>query len=259
MYALDDNYQYVFPNNGFFSCIIDFSRSIINPINYLNFTDKALPISYKLVDNEDKFVANEISNLLKLYLQMYPNKIKQQEELVVLFKKYFDAVFKTLTAIDIYMISLRILRTLQQLPSQNISKKSIQLIEKINNCSEVFITTEMNNLIHEPEEYSKKILAEEYPLMKIIKKCFAEFNNLDLPGEISDMYCYNNEIKYSMDTYELMPEYMTSIKAEINNKLVELKYYTNTKKKLLKEFEKQKIQNLDMVNYIATRHKQKLF
>ena len=259
LYALDDNYQYVFPNNGFFSCIIDFSRSIINPINYLNFTDKSLPISYKLVDNEDKFVANEISNLLKLYLQMYPNKIKQQEELVVLFKKYFDAVFKTLTAIDIYMISLRILRTLQQLPPQNISKKSIQLIEKINNCSEVFITTEMNNLIHEPEEYSKKILAEEYPLMKIIKKCFAEFNNLDLPGEISDMYCYNNEIKYSMDTYELMPEYMTSIKAEINNKLVELKYYTNTKKKLLKEFEKQKTQNLDMVNYIATRHKQKLF
>jgi hypothetical protein len=259
LYALDDNYQYVFPNNGFFSCIIDFSRSIINPINYLNFTDKSLPISYKLVDNEDKFVANEISNLLKLYLQMYPNKIKQQEELVVLFKKYFDAVFKTLTAIDIYMISLRILRTLQQLPPQNISKKSIQLVEKINNSSEVFITTEMNNLIHEPEEYSKKILAEEYPLMKIIKKCFAEFNNLDLPGEISDMYCYNNEIKYSMDTYELMPDYMTSIKAEINNKLVELKYYTNTKKKLLKEFEKQKIQNLDMVNYIATRHKQKLF
>ncbi len=259
LYVIDDNHQYIFPNNGFFGCIIDFSRSIINPINYLNFTDKSLPISYKLVENEDKFVSGEILNLLKLYLQMYPNKIKQQEELTVLFKNYFDAVFKLLTAVDIYMLTLRMLRSLQHLPPHNVSKKSMGLLEKINNMAESFITTEMNNLIYEPEKYNKKILEEDYPLLKIIKTCFAEFNNLDLVGVISDVYCYSNKMEYSLNIYDSMPDYMKYIKAKINNKIVELKYFSKRKKKLFTEFEKQKIHNLDMVNYIATRHKQKLF
>jgi hypothetical protein len=68
-YILDDDLQLVFPNNTYFGCVIDFSRSILNPSMSDVFKDKSLPLNYQLVSNQDKFKASEVNSLLTLYIQ----------------------------------------------------------------------------------------------------------------------------------------------------------------------------------------------
>ena len=265
VYVIDDANQYVFPNNGYFSCIIDFSRSIINPDNYQIFKDESLPVVYQLVKDEDKFKSNEINMLLNLYIQLFPNKIKQKEELVVLFKNHFDAVFKLLTCIDIYMFSIRLMRMLNQ-SKFPINKKSIDLVEKINRLAESFIATEMNYLIND-NTYAKKILADDYPLLTIMKKCFPEYldghvyhTGKHQIGTITDIYIANNELKYSINKYDTFPEVMKYIKYTdpTTGKLIENKDITKKRKDNREEYEQSKLHNLEMVNYIAMRHSQKL-
>lgn len=259
VYVIDDDHQYVFPNNGYYGFVIDFSRCIINPSNYEELSDKSLPASYRLVKDEERFTASEINNLLTLYIQMFPNKLKQRDELVVLFKNHYDAVFKILTAIDLYMFSVRLSRLLKS-AKMPVGKRCVELIDKINKISEHYIATEMNHLIDNPKTYSDKILSNDWPALAIIKKCFSEYNDgktfksIDI---ITDVYCYKNELTYSLSKYELFPTILKYVKyvdgREINIAAVEKKRQANRH-----DYEKQKEYNLEMVNYISMRHAQKL-
>ena len=78
LYAVDNEHQYLFPNNGYFACIIDFSRAIIDTTDYMRFTDHSIPSTFKLVADDDKFRSNEITAIINLYIQTFPNKIKQK-------------------------------------------------------------------------------------------------------------------------------------------------------------------------------------
>jgi hypothetical protein len=260
-YILDNENQYVFPNNCNFACIIDFSRSIIHPDNIDLFHDRWVPSTYKLVKNEDKFRSNESNSLLNIYIQMFPNKIRQKEELIVLFKNYFDAVFKLLTCIDLYMFTIRVIRLMKQLKME-VSNKAYDLIAKINKLSETYVASEMNALINNSEEKSKEILEGEWPILSIIKKCFPEYNGGGIYkdiGIINDMYIYGNEMKYSTDTWDMFPEFMTTVKYNKDGKLTEIKDIASMRKQNVQEMTRVKMQNLEMMNYIAIRHMEKVF
>lgn len=264
VYVIDDNYQFVFPSaNGYFASIIDFSRVIINPNMYDELQDKSLPISYQLVKDEEKFKLEEIRTLTSLYTQLFPNKLKQKEELIVIFKNHFDAAFRLLTCLDIYMFSIRLSRMLRQ-ASFTPGKKCLELIDKINKLAEGFLATDMNHLINDSASYSKKVLDDDWPLLTIIKKCFGEYidgtayKNI---GTIVDVYCYNNELKYSVCKYDLFPDILKYVKHydEKNKaKLIEIKHITDRRKQNRNERERENLHNLEMVNYIALRHTQKL-
>lgn len=259
LYNINDQ-MFMFPNNGYFGCIIDFSRCIINPANYLDLTDASIPSSYTLVDNEERFINAEINNLITLYVQLFPNKLKQRDELVVLFKNYFDAAFRLLTCIDLYMFTIRLSRIMRQMKVSP-SKKSLDLVDCINKMSNIYIATEMNYLINDPSEYSKKILADDFPILTIIKKCFSEFITTDISDKnitITDIYCYSNEIKHSLDRYETFPDMLKYVKYETDGHLHEVKEVSKQREQNRIEYEKQKLHNLEMVNYISLRHAQKL-
>ena len=256
----NDEYQYLFPTTGYFLCIIDFSRSIIHVDNYDLFQDKSLPSSFNVVDDVEEFQAKETTNLLNLYIQMFPNKSKKKEELLVLLKNHYDAVFKLLSCIDCYMFSIRLLRTLRQ-DNLKISDKAIDLVEKINKMAEFYITTEMNNLIEEPEEYSTKIISGEHPLLHIMKTCFQAYQipNTHV-GTITDIYVSKTELKYSSAKFSSYPPYIARVGMMKDGKPVDL---TNELQaatvKMRMAYEEQKKQNINMMNYIAKRHKEKLF
>ena len=261
VYVIDDNFQYVFPNNGYFANIIDFSRGIIDPSKFELLRDESLPITYQLVKNEDKFRFSEMNNLLNLYIQMFPNKIRQREELVVLFKNHFEAVFKLLTCIDLYMFTIRLSRMLRQAESP-INTAAINLVDKLNRLSESYIATDMNHLINETASYSEQIKSNEWPILTIIKKCFPEYVDGKVykkMGVVTDVYVYNNEMKYSISKFEKFPEIIKTVKYyDTNKNIVEIPEVRKIREKNRDEYEKQKIQNLEMVNYIAMRHNQKL-
>jgi hypothetical protein len=260
VYVLDDHHQFVFPNNGYFACIIDFSRGIVNPNMYEVLTDESLPVTYQLVKDEEKFKAAEISALLNLYTQLYNSKNKQREELIVLLKNNYDAVFKLLTCMDVYMFSMRMARILRQVTFP-VSKRAIDLIDKINRLSEGYIATEMNHLISD-ETYAKKILAEDWPIVTIMKKCFSEYNDGQVfkdAGIITDVYCYNNEMKYSVCKHEKFPPILKYAKYyDEKGVLQDIPKIAENRAAAREEYEREKLQNLTMVNYIARRHQEKL-
>lgn len=259
IYIIDDEYQFVFPNNSYYGCLIDFSRCIINPHTIDLFVDKSLPSAYTLTDDREAFIINEINNLLNMYLQLFPNRINQKEELVVLLKNHYDATFRLLTCMDIYMFSYKLEKML--LDVKNVGIQCIKLVNKIFKLSEEYITTEMNYLIENPNEISKKILSDDYPMLTIIKKCFAEYidgKTFKKIGIITDIYCYNNNLKYSLDVYNMYPEYLKFIKYEDDKHIVkELKLATQKRYEKYETIQKIKKRNLSMLNYIADRHKQK--
>ncbi len=260
VYVIDDEFQYVFPNNGYFGCVIDFSRAIINPEKAAALADKSIPSNFHLIKDEDKFKMAEINTLLNLYTQMFPNKLKQREELIVLFKNNFEAVFRLLTCIDIYMFTIRLTRILAQAEFP-VYKKTIELVEKINRLAEGFIATDMNHLIND-DAYAEKIIADDWPLLTIIKKCFPEYidgHALKATGIITDTYVYANEMKYSVTKYETFPDILKYVKyVDDKGKLIEIKDVAEQRKKNRDEYEREKLHNLEMVNYIAMRHTQKM-
>lgn len=78
-------------------------------------------------------------------------------------------------------------------------------------------------------------------------------------GVVTDVYVYNNEMKYSISKFEKFPEIIKTVKYyDTNKNIVEIPEVRKIREKNRDEYEKQKIQNLEMVNYIAMRHNQKL-
>jgi hypothetical protein len=87
---------------------------MINPESYENLIDPSLPGNLKPIDDYNKFETNEMQNFLQWYLQLFPNKAKHKEELVVMFKNNQTAVFKLLTCMDLYMFTTRFIALLNQ-------------------------------------------------------------------------------------------------------------------------------------------------
>ena len=261
IYKIDDD-KYAFPNNNYFGCLIDFSRCLINPNNYKIFIDERLPSNFSLVSNEEKFISTEIMNLLNLYLQLFPGKQSIKDELIVIFKNYYDAVFKILTSIDMYMFSVRMNKLLNQI-DYKVSKQALELISNINKITENYISEKMNNLISDPVNYSRKILEDDFPNLTIIKKYFSNFKfeyeekNIKV---INDFYNYNNEFKFSLNSWEEFPDIIKTIKFldPETQKITEDKITNEKRAEIISQYQEQKNKNMKMVEYISIRHTQKL-
>jgi hypothetical protein len=254
VYEIDD--IYVFPNNGYFSCLIDFSRSIINPDKADSLADLSIPTSFKPVKNYEKFANGEINLLLNLYILLFPNKEKQREELIVLCKNHYNEVFKLLSCIDIYMFTLRLIKYLQQKETK-INKKCMELLERINRLAESFIATDMNHLLNDTANYVEKVSKMDWPISQIIKKCFTEFvngNTYKNIGIVTDAYSIKNDIIKSISKYDLFPDFIRELKYYEGDKLVNFNYITETRKTKRYEYEKKRIENLDYIKDIAFKY-----
>lgn len=255
VYVVRSDAQYVFPNNGYFGAVIDFSRGVINPDTADMFRDESLPRTQRLISDEDAFRTAEINALLNLYLMLFPNKKQQREELVVLFKNNFEAVFKLLTCIDLFMFTIRMTRMLSNLTPAP-SNKSMNLIDKINRLAEEYIATDMNHLINEPVGYSRKILDDDFPIQTILKKCFVDY--IDGGGStknitVTDVYILDNPLQYSLDKYKNFPEIFKQVKykAKARSELTVIKKVAEKRKANRDEYETQKMHNLDIVTFLS--------
>lgn len=252
-----DELKYIFPNTGYFSCIIDFSRSFVIPENYELFTDHNIP-SFKIINDYDEFFINEVNNILHWYLQLFPNKNKNKEELIVIFKNNFNAVFKLLTAMDIFMFTTRLSAMLNQ--QDNVNKKCIELVDNINKMSEFFITNEMNILIKNTD-YSKQIDEMPFPIETIITKHFSEFlttcdskNSKSNEIIISDYYVLNNPLNKSLNIYDLFPDVIKYSKYYDDNNIIDMEKIIERKRITREQFEKRKLHSIEHLKFLAHKY-----
>ena len=257
LYVLgDEKEQYAFSTCGYHTCIIDFSRSIILPEKIEQLHDASLPKSYSIIKNLKKYQEYQVESLLNLYIH-FTSDINR-DELRILFKNHFEAVFKLLSATDIFGFTNKLL-TVFNLKDKTIVtpyNKCIELLEKINKYAEQYLTVEMNKLIMD-KYYEKNILEMDWPILTIIQNCFCDFlvDNTKI-GTIVDVYNINNEIKFSLNKLDNYPHTILTPKEIIKDKIIPDK---NVKNFIVarKEFETLKNSRMKTVNFIATRQKQK--
>lgn len=197
-----NNKEYTFYGTELIGFIIDYSRCVIHKDFYEDYSDKDI-IGSGISKDIDEMIEYDKNILLNVYLQLFPTKKKRKDELLVLFKKHYNALFKLLTCIDIYMFTTRMLKLLDGEP---VSKKAALLIVNLNKESEVYLTTKVNNLLDNPSEYSKVIESDPYPLQELIEKNFLEFttkNNEET--SLIDYINLDNEFKYSYTDHNNLP------------------------------------------------------
>jgi hypothetical protein len=185
------------------------------------------------------FHDQQVHRLLKLYTNFSSDNLHNKDDLYLIFKNKFEAVFKLMSATDIYGFTKKLLCVFN-IDKINIAtphKKCIDLIEKINSTAERFITIEMNKLINQPE-YEQIVLDMEWPNNTIIKKCFYEYHTSHADfGNIVDIYNIDNEVKYSLMSIDKFPPV---IKTKTAKKLKYESYrkaYESTKKKKMKKID----------------------
>jgi hypothetical protein len=107
---------------------------------------------------------------------------------------------------------------------------------------------------------SEKILAAEWPIKQIIKKCFPEYvvssnANIDL-GLIIDNYNMENNLDYSLSKYDLFPDVLKYGKYYKDDKknTVDIGSITNNRREIRSAFEKRKLENLEHVKYISMKY-----
>ena len=259
LYVLGDleTEQFILPTVGYNICIIDYSRSIILPEKINQFHDKSLPKSYSLLSNTKEFQLEQVERLLNIYIHFTSDSNYNIDDLRVMFKNKFEAVFKLMTSADIYSFTQKLI-TIFNLNDKSIvvpHKSCIELLKKINKTAEHFLTVEMNKLILD-SNYEKTILEMEWPLFTIIKSCFYENTILHKKiGNIIEVFNINNKLTYSLTKLDTFPELIT--KNIIIDKKV-IKDYTlliNSRKL----HETKKNNGMKIINYIANRQKTKHF
>lgn len=259
LYVLgDENNQYIFPTTGYHLCLIDFSRSIVLPEKIEHLKDPMLPKTQKIVDSLDEFQTEQVNRLINLYLHFTSDGGINKDELYILFKNKFEAVFKLLTTLDVYGTTQKLMRMFKMQDSKIIKphKSCIELLQKINGYAQNYFTKEMNNLLYE-KEYEKTVLSMDWPMHTIIKNCFYDYLTINTTiGNIVDVYNINNPLKFSLNSLKLYPSILIDPKYIKNNKVMDPDYHIPFKKRR-EQFEKEKATGIKTVNYIAVRQQQK--
>jgi len=256
--------KFLLPTVSYNTCVIDFSRCIILPdkIEYLH--DKSLPKSYSIINNMKEFHKNQVELLLKLYLHYTSDSDHNKDELRIIFRNKFEAVFKLVSSTDIYGFTQKLLMVFK-LDEKNVVKPNsacIDLLQKINKQARKFLIEEMNNLISDTS-YEDVVLQMEWPIYTIIKKCFGEYELTDTTplGDMIDVFNIDNELKYSLIKYDKFPDPIAKPKSVVNGKVTDLSIKPDIKVhfKSRKNYETEKANGLKVVNYIATRQREKHF
>ena len=257
LYVLGDleTEQFILPTIAYNTCIIDYSRSIILPDKISQFHDNSLPKSYSLLSNAKEFQLEQVDRLLSIYIHFTSDSNYNIDDLRVIFKNKFEAVFKLMTSADIYSFTQKLI-TIFDLNDKSIvvpHKSCIELLKKINKTSEHFLTVEMNKLILDGN-YEKTILEMEWPLFTIIKSCFYENTILHKKiGNIIEVFNINNKLTYSLTKLDTFPELIT--KNIIIDKKVIRDYTLLINSRKLHETKKNN--GMKIINYIANRQKTK--
>jgi len=191
VYVVGKN-TYSFKHYGVVSGIIDFSRSIIG--------------SYEMIKQEysaqyaDEFFKSQQQDLFQIFFNKFPDFVTEHAERIQeLLRDSFELMFKILTAIDVYTVFTNINIFM------NTTVKSMDIplppfvsqLENISKYASNFIIDKTTDAINCKIRFADDI---EWPNRLMLEEFFSKFRfDPSVEQNIIDIYCYNNEFKYTMD------------------------------------------------------------
>lgn len=217
LYILDNNNQYIFDQNFYDICLIDFSRAIIHPDHYELFKNSYIP-DYEIVHSQQQFSKRQIDMLL-LFLYYIKPEFKECDNIIrndISFN--YDKYFKILTALDLLNVSSKILSFITSKKSSiKACKESIILLKKLVDSSSNIITSKLNKIINERNS-GEEINDFEWPILTIIKEVFEDshinkFKSTEY-SSIIDIYNFNNTVENTLQVYKKFPEEIKSNKIQ---------------------------------------------
>lgn len=256
LYVIEPDNSYIFDTNFYYMTIIDFSRSIMDPSRIHLFKHPTLHKTFDIVDNIKDFEYMQQAALLQYLYSCKPEYKQHALALQAGIKTHFDIYFRILSILDLYMIMLRLLDFLQLKNNDIVEpyKGCIQLVKKIFSECDLYLSQTLKNLLDIQISATEPEQTFEYPIHEIIKKIFSHkiFNDNEDINNIVDIYNYNNNITYSLNRYEQLPDIFEHLSKNKNND----KFIQNSLKRRI-EFDNQQLANYKTLLYIQKRQREK--
>lgn len=221
------NNCYIFKHNGYFPCIIDYSRSFI----LLKLIDTSIieinntKVRRKYIKNETKRIVNELNKIFPNYIKNNGHKLKfllKNKNFNILFI-YFSAydTFTFITNLLIYMKKTNLASNIE------VNPKIIELLTKISKKSYKYLEEILNE-----ENYSSQI-KHQFPNYLILKEFFSksESTKLDLNKNITNYFSLVN-----INTYYSINDIKANNKLILNSYINSNKISEDDKNKIKKEF-----------------------
>lgn len=221
------NNCYIFKHNGYFPCIIDYSRSFI----LLKLIDTSIieinntKVRRKYIKNETKRIVNELNKIFPNYIKNNGHKLKfllKNKNFNILFI-YFSAydTFTFITNLLIYMKKTNLASNIE------VNPKIIELLTKISKKSYKYLEEILNE-----ENYSSQT-KHQFPNYLILKEFFSksESTKLDLNKNITNYFSLVN-----INTYYSINDIKANNKLILNSYINSNKISEDNKNKIKKEF-----------------------
>lgn len=200
IYHVGDNMHFMFPHIVKYATVIDFSRAIVKP----------QCISEHLENKKDKalFMLTQKNQILQWYESHIPELYAEYEnEIKTVCDTKFDAVFKLMSAVDMYYHSVLLLKFFKT------NKALVKKDESVENVLKKIVVITRHYL-----ENGMKTLAQkndwvppEWPNLEIIKRCFSNYMlNEDDEKALDDItlvdyFNYDNPMKYNFHDPKRVP------------------------------------------------------
>jgi len=257
-FNLDETTTFVVPHRGYFSYIIDFSRSIMQPEHYKDMRPASLPRSYQIVSDPDEFLRYESARLAGLYVRKFSGRAAQLEDIKVKFHKHIEAAFRLMTCIDPYFFSMFMIKAMDGFGMKGGSAQ-MRLMKLIHEKAGEYIVKRMGEFLLNPDDVAPQILENEWPISTIIRSCFSDYvNPRHIVGEIRDVYSMDNPMQYSNDRFKDLPPYFHTVPDSLPKDHV-MRAVSNRANAMAARYAHGRDHNLKMVDYISGRHQEKRF
>jgi hypothetical protein len=188
-YTLEDNTDIYITSTRKFSCIIDYSRSIVYNSRLIPEIVKDICDFYSNVQDE-RIKSIQIKN----YVEQYP-----------------FVFFKIFSALDVQMYCSMMFRKLSSLEEGLVDPNLLTLFKDIVDVSYNYLIDEVFNFISHTNkvEYIKK---QKYSTFYILKKVAAMLETRLNPGDkVLDHFSVFNSVKYSTKSFNTLPPFFKSV------------------------------------------------
>lgn len=201
IYYKIDKYEYLFPHRGAYSCLIDFSRAVLEPTSAV-FSEA----------NTDG-ITDMKNAVMTAYSRTFPEFFKQySRQLEIAILQSPCEVYRLFTAYDTYSVMSKLVSMLSLDTTKSIVKinpKNITFLNKIVKLSRSILLDDMVALF----DTKRDLDTIPYPNRTLIDTLFSNYLITNYKPEciIMDVYIYR-PLVYSLKSYETSPKYVQQLK-----------------------------------------------
>lgn len=261
----DSEYYFALPSLAYHTTLIDFGRCFIHPKNLESIRDTSLSGRYEATGNLPIFIKEQTHRLVRTYIKTVPSAADQEQELKLLFTKNFDAMYKLMSVIDLYsfLTKLHMLFSLDRKDVVSPHSNCTYMMQKMIDICSLYLISDVSKLV-ENKSYIEVIEARRSPLLEIMLKIFSDNildeKQVDESITLIDVYVYKRPLTYSASSLGNMPEVFKTQKYEKDGEIVHISSVGhNIRTKMREEYENKVSRDMDVVDLIGRRHKEKLF